>query len=139
MFPRRVTSIPPTTCSVLMGSLVGWYYGFHTCFGKHQYQLPKKTSLLQSYDIYMSMIDGSTQPPTCLAEALALFSPVASIFTFLAAMVYEHGGTGTLKIDLLQGWGNGALGSGKLKGSLSLSLSLSAIECIQYTYVTCTF
>jgi len=36
-------------------------------------------------------------------SALALFSPVASIFTFLAAMVYEHGGTGTLKIDLLQG------------------------------------
>lgn len=38
-------------------------------------------------------------------SALALFSPVASIFTFLAAMVCEHGGTGgTLKMpDLLQG------------------------------------
>eukprot|EP00434_Breviolum_minutum_P024405 symbB.v1.2.021553.t2/scaffold1847.1/size122519/6 len=38
-------------------------------------------------------------------SALALFSPVASIFTFLAAMVYEHGGMGgTLKMpDLLQG------------------------------------
>ena len=129
MFPRRVTSIPPTTCSVLMGSLVGWYYGCHTCFGKHQYQFPTYIHLYFRMTFFcdshmISMIDGSTQPPTGLAEALALFSPVASIFTFLAAMVYEHGGTGTLKIDLLQGWGNGALGSGKLKGSLSLSLSL---------------
>lgn len=74
-------------------------------------------------------------------QALALFSPVASIFTFLAAMVYEHGGMGgTLKMpDLLQGSGcnSGKWGSGKLKGSQNVSLYYRMYTYVHssYTYV----